>query len=71
MINKNNLEHVRTWVKGFTNTQLWLYSTQVKKLKALHGFRDLIFSMDADEFYMILLEECVERLHETLPEEDR
>lgn len=71
MCKQDKLQNIREWVKGLNNTGLVLYANEFGKLMELDGFRDLILYCYAQDIRAILLEECVERLRMTLPEEDQ
>lgn len=71
MSKQDKLQNIREWVKGLNNIGLVLYANEFGKLLDLDGFRDLILYCDAQDIRAIILEECVERLRMTLPEEDQ
>lgn len=71
MIRKNEWQNVRTWVHSLADVQIVLYADEIKELLDVGVFRNMILWNDAQRFYELLHEECVERLRLTLPEEDR
>ena len=68
MTKQDKWENVRAWVKGLNDAQLVLYVNEFGRLLELDGFRELILYCHAQDFRVILLEECAERLRMTLSE---
>lgn len=65
----NNLLVIQ--IKKYSDSALTMYIDQVRQLRAGADLFDTVFWMDFDEYYKILLNECVERIRVRIPEEEQ